>query len=244
MRVRDSGGTGAGPPASAARLTLTPADGSTNVKPGRPAAVQVSRGTIDDVILTQGFDPVSGRFNAAHTTWHTTWALRPGREYTLIATAIDAKQRAVTRSITFRTLRPAHTFQAQVFEGYHQTYGVGMPIILTFSRPVRHRAAVERSIQLWTSKPVTGAWYWDTNTSLVFRPRSYWPENTRVHFVAHFAGLEASPGVYGTADLVQSFRIGSSLIAVVNTASHYAKIYYRRKLFGNWPVSTGAPGDD
>jgi Big-like domain-containing protein len=88
-----------------------------------------------------------------------------------------------------------------------------MPIILTFSRPVRHRSAVERSIQLWTSKPVTGAWYWDTSTSLVFRPRTYWPEDTRVHFVAHFAGLEASPGVYGTADLAQSFRIGSSLIA-------------------------------
>ncbi len=232
------------PPVSAARLALTPADGSTNVRPGQAVAVEVSRGTIDNVILTQGFDPISGRFNAAHTSWHTTWALRPGRAYTLIATAIDAKQRAVTRTITFRTLRPVHTFQAQVFEGYHQTYGIGMPIILTFSRPVRHRAAVERSLQLWTSKPVTGAWYWDTSTSLVFRPRTYWPQDTRVRFVAHFAGLEASPGVYGTADLTQSFRIGSSLIAVVNTASHYAKIYYRRKLFGNWPVSTGSPGDD
>lgn len=65
-----------------------------------------------------------------------------------------------------------------------------------------------------------------------------------MRFVAHLAGVEAAPGVYGTADLTQSFRIGNSLIAVVGTTRHYAKIYHRDKLFGVWPVSTGAPGDD
>ena len=231
-------------PVSAAQLTITPAAGARHVSPGGSVTVAVSRGTLANVSVIQGPDPVSGRLNATHTIWRSTWPLRPGRPYSVTATALDANQRAVSKTITFRTARPAQTFQAQVFEGYHQTYGVGMPIILTFSRPVHRRAAVERSIQMWTSKPITGAWYWDSSTSLVFRPRTYWPQHTRVRFVAHLAGLEVARGVYGTSDLTQSFRIGSSLIAVVSTANHYAKIYYHRKLFGTWPVSTGAPGDD
>ena len=35
-----------------------------------------------------------------------------------------------------------------IFEGYNETYGVGMPIILTFSQPITDKAAVERSLQI------------------------------------------------------------------------------------------------
>ena len=231
-------------PVSTAQLTITPANGSRNASPGKGATIAVSKGTIANVLMLRGHDPVSGRLNASRTVWHTTWPLQPGSHYSVTVTALDASGRAVTRTSTFRTRRPAQTFQVQIFEGYHQTYGVGMPIILTFSHPVVRKAAVERSIQLWSSKPVVGAWFWDSSTSLVFRTRTYWPQHTQVRFHAHFSGLEIARGVYGTADLTQSFRIGNSLIAIVNTASHQAKIYYRDKLFGVWPMSSGAPGDD
>ena len=36
-----------------------------------------------------------------------------------------------------------------------------MPIILYFSQPITDKAAVERALQITTSKPVVGAWYWD-----------------------------------------------------------------------------------
>jgi lipoprotein-anchoring transpeptidase ErfK/SrfK len=228
----------------AAQLTITPADGSSRANPSKGVTVSVAHGTLSTVTLTQGSHPVAGLLNAAHTAWHTRWPLLPARTYTVTATAVDARKLAVTRTQSFSTLTPSQTVQVQIFEGYHQTYGVGIPIMMTFSRPVHRRAAVERAMQLWTSRPVTGAWYWDSSTSLVFRPRDYWPQHTRVRFVAHMDGLEVARGVYGTANLAQSFRIGNSLIAVVSTAHHYAKIYYRGKLFGNWPVSTGAPGDD
>jgi lipoprotein-anchoring transpeptidase ErfK/SrfK len=199
---------------------------------------------IKNVTAADGSDPVTGAVNAAGTIWHSTWALQPSRSYTVTATAVGSSGTAVTQTSSFRTLTPSATFQTQTVLGYDQTYGVGMPIILTFSQPVRYKAAVERSVQLWASRPVVGAWYWDGSENLVFRPRTYWPQYTHVTFVAHLDGLEAAPGVYGTADLSQSFNIGASLIAVVSTASHYAKIYYRDKLFGVWPVSTGQPGDD
>jgi lipoprotein-anchoring transpeptidase ErfK/SrfK len=230
--------------ASVARLTITPASGSTNIRPGLGVTVAASHGTVKDVTVTSGPDPVSGYLNATHTVWHSRWALSPSHIYTVTATAVDSSGRAVTRTSSFRTLTPGATFQAQIFEGYRQTYGVGMPIILTFSHPVTDRVTVERSLQLWTSKPVTGAWYWDGSQSLVFRPRTYWPAHTEVSFAAHLDGVEAAPGVYGMANLTQSFSIGDSLIAVVSTTRHDATIYYRDKLFGVWPASTGSPGDD
>ena len=239
-----SGTRGAAVRVSAARLTIVPADGSTAAEPDQGVTVAVSRGRVKNVTVTVGSDPVRGYLNVTGTIWHSTWALQPSRDYTVTATAVDSSGRAVTETSSFRTLTPPAVLQAQTIEGYDQTYGVGMPIILTFSHAVTNKAAVERSLQLWTSKPVVGAWYWDTSESLVFRPRTYWPQHTRVKFVAHLDGVQTAPGVYGTANLRQSFEIGNSLIAVVSTTGHYAKIYYRDRLLGVWPVSTGEPGDD
>ena len=60
-------------------------------------------------------------------------------------------------------------------------------------RPGRGGAA----LQIWSSKPVTGAWYWVTSRSVRFRPRHYWPAHTRVRFTAHLAGLQGAPGSTG-----------------------------------------------
>jgi lipoprotein-anchoring transpeptidase ErfK/SrfK len=103
---------------------------------------------------------------------------------------------------------------------------------------------VERSLQIWTSKPVVGAWYWDGNQKLFFRPRDYWPPNTTVRFVGNLDGVDAGHGMYGVHTLTQHFSIGDSLIAVAGTKTHHVKIYKDGKLFGNWPISTGKPGDD
>jgi hypothetical protein len=91
---------------------------------------------------------------------------------------------------------------------------------------------------------VTGAWYWDGNQSLVFRPMNYWPQHTKVSFIGHFDGVEAASGVYGTGDLSQSFTIGSSLIVVASTSDHYMRVWYKNKLFARWPISTGQAGLD
>jgi lipoprotein-anchoring transpeptidase ErfK/SrfK len=230
--------------APAMQIVITPASGARGARPARGVTVTVAHGTLQAVTVARGQDIIAGKLNAARTAWHTTWPLQPGRHYKVWATAADSARQTVTKTSAFRTLRPVHTVSASVTEGYHQTYGVGIPIMVTFSHPVTRKAAVERSIQLRTSKPIVGAWYWDSSTSLAFRPRTYWPQHTRVSFVAHLDGLEVAPGVYGTANLSQSFHIGNSLIAVVSTRTHYENIYYRNKLMGHWPVSTGSPGDD
>jgi lipoprotein-anchoring transpeptidase ErfK/SrfK len=229
----------------APRLVITPANGTGKVKPGQIVTVGVTHGKVEQVtLITKDSDPVSGDFNQAHTAWRSSWTLQPARAYTVTATIATAAGKSVTKTSTFRTMKPTATFQAKITEQTGQTYGVGMPIMLTFNHPVKNKTAVERAMEIQSSKPVTGAWYWDGDEALNFRPRTYWPQHTRVSFTAHLAGVEASPGVFATGNLTQSFRIGDSLIAVVSASHHYAKIYYRNRLFGHWPVSTGSPGDD
>jgi len=100
-----------------------------------------------------------------------------------------------------------------------------MPIVLYFSRPIQDRAAVERALQVRSSKRVVGAWYWDTSCNLAamcvyFRPRSYWPAHTDVSFTGHLDGVEVAPGVYGSHTLTQTFTIGDPVGVVANTQEH------------------------
>jgi lipoprotein-anchoring transpeptidase ErfK/SrfK len=116
--------------------------------------------------------------------------------------------------------------------------------MISFSKPVEDKKAVERALVLKTSRPVVGAWYWDGDQALWFRPRAYWPQNTKVSFIGHFDGVQLSPGVYSTHTLRQDFKIGRSLIVVASTSSHSMKVYKDRKLIATWPISTGRPGKD
>ncbi len=243
--MSSSAGSGqAASQADAAQLTIAPANGSANVRPDQGITVTAPHGKITSVRVTAAGSPVSGTLNAAGTAWHSTWALAVSQSYTVTARAVSTSGHAVRAASSFRTLTPARTFQTLIFEGSGKSYGVGMPIMLTFSSPITDRAAVERSLQLRTSRPVVGSWYWDSSTTLDFRPRGYWPADTRVSFTGHLDGVQGAPGVYGDHTLTQSFSIGSSLIVVASTTSHHMQLYRDGKLYRTWPISTGKPGDN
>jgi Bacterial Ig domain len=120
-----------------------------------------------------------------------------------------------------------------------------MPIILYLSQP----AAVEQALQITTSKPVVGAWYWDDPCNMAaacvyFRPSDYWPVGTTVSFTGHLNRVHGAPGIYGTHTLTQSFDIGASRVAIGNTATHQTQIYHNGHLLYDWPISSGRPRDD
>lgn len=256
-----SGGGSAGASASASAsaaqndpvVSVSPADGAKNADPAAGVTVTAAKGTLSSVkvspvggaLLNSGNSsgPVSGTMSSGRTSWHTQWALGVSQKYTVTVTATRNGVTKATTS-TFTTLSPASTFSTHIFEGDGQTYGVGMPLILTFSQPIKNKADVERAVELKTSKPVIGAWYWDGSQTLAFRPRDYWPENTSVSFTGHFNGVEGANGVYGFHTLTQSFRIGQSVIAVASTKTHHTQIYISGKLKYDWPISTGRPGDE
>ncbi len=223
----------------AAELKITPANGSRDVDPSGGISVTAAKGNVTNVTVQTSGDPVSGHLNDGGKTWHSTWTLDVSQSYTVTATGTGTGGSKITTTSTFRTLSPTQTFSTEIYEGSGQTYGVGMPIMLIFSQPIANRAAVERSLELTTSKPVIGAWYWDGDEHLDFRPRDYWPAYTTVSFDGHMNGVEGANGVYGTADLTQTFDIGRSLIAVASTTTHRTQIYLNGQRIYDWPISTG-----
>jgi lipoprotein-anchoring transpeptidase ErfK/SrfK len=240
-------GKSSSPPPDTVQLSITPASGSSGADPRKGITVTATKGTIKSVNVTgdglTGQRAVTGTLSSSKTSWHSDWTLPVDQTLTVTATAVGSGH-SITQTSTFKTLRPVQTFATHIFEGYKDHYGVGMPIMLTFSQPIKNRAAVERSLQIITSKPVVGAWYWDNSQTLSFRPRDYWPAHTNVSFVGHLDGVAASKGVYGDHTLTQDFSIGRSLIVVASTARHHMWLYKNGKLLRHWPISTGRPGDD
>ncbi|MGA9834715.1 MAG: Ig-like domain-containing protein, partial [Trebonia sp.] len=230
-------------------VTITPGNGSRGADPSKGITVTASGGTLKNVSVHTAGDPVTGSYSAGTTSWHSTWALNVSQSYSVTVTAAASNGSTVTKTAAFRTLTPASTFTTEILEGAGQSYGVGMPIILYFSQRITNRAAVERALQVSTSKPVIGSWYWDypcnmAATCAYFRPRDYWPAGTTVSFTGHLNGVEGAPGVYGHHTLTQTFGIGQSVIAVASTRAHRTKIYVDGKLTYDWPISSGKPGDD
>jgi lipoprotein-anchoring transpeptidase ErfK/SrfK len=249
-----SGGKSGASVPSGLQVSITPSNGSSDASPGQGITVTATHGKLSHVNVTTTGDSVTGTMNAAGTVWRSTWALDVSQSYTVTAKAEGTQAagtsgKTVTRTASFKTLTPSQTFTTQIYEGAGQTYGVGMPIILYFNQQITDKAAVERALQLTTSKPVVGSWYWDdpcnmATVCLYFRPRDYWPANTTVSLTAHLNGVEGAPGVYGFHTLTQSFTIGSSLIVVASTTTHFMNLYQNGTLIHRWPISTGRPGDN
>ncbi|ANP51681.1 lipoprotein-anchoring transpeptidase ErfK/SrfK [Streptomyces griseochromogenes] len=134
---------------------------------------------------------------------------------------------------------PAVLAQAQVNISDGQTVGVGMPISVSFARPVpaADRKSVERWLRVQTSSGTRGAWSWVKGHNLLdgqrvdFRPSTtYWQSGTQVTLRL---------GSHGA----RRFTIGRSLVATVDAKTHMMTV---RTGGGTQriPVTTGAPGMD
>lgn len=231
------------PTKTSAKITITPRNGARQAKP-KEIVVKVEEGTLVSVKVRGGGAPVPGEFNASRTSWRTRWTLSTDTSYFVKAIAVDAEGREAGRSSRFRTLAPNTVADCTIFQGSGQTYGVGMPVMLSFSKAVENKKAVEQALTLKSSKKVVGAWYWDGDQALWFRPRNYWPAHTRVSFTGHLDGIQISPGVYLTHTLRQSWKIGRSLILVASASAHHMQVYKDGKHYATWPISTGRPGKD
>ncbi len=243
--ARDAAGAHA---AAAVRLSIAPGAGLDRA-PDRGITVRASGGRITAVTVHTHGEPVTGSLRSNGAVWHSTWSLDVSRGYTVTATAVGPSGTPVTRTSSFRTVTPRRTVSTEIIEGDHQSYGVGMPIILYFSRPIADKRAVERALQIRSSRRVVGSWHWDSECRtapecLYFRPRHYWPAHTSVAFTGHLNGVEVAPGVYGSHTLRQSFSIGDRVTVSVNTEGHYMDVERGGRHFARWPISTGRPGDE
>jgi lipoprotein-anchoring transpeptidase ErfK/SrfK len=249
---RDGGGTGGGgsrsgtgaegdggAPVAPVRLTVSPRNRAAKVALDATARVVADSGRLRGVRVTGGGERLAGRLADDGRSWESTGPMAPATRYRVVAEAVDDAGNLTRRRSTFTTLRPRAELRASVMPLDGETVGVGLPIGVWFNEPVADRAAVERRLQVTSSKPVTGAWHWFNDSEVHYRPRDYWPGGARVTLNARLAGTEAGDGVWGVADRTIRFRIGRRQVSVVDVRAHRMRVVSGGRTLRVLPVSTG-----
>lgn len=232
--------------ATAPQVTVTPGDGSGKAKPEKGVVITAANGTLEQVALTaKGRKAaVQGLMSADRSTWRSR-TLRPGATYEVTATAKNPQGKVTTVTSRFSTLKAASTLAiADVTPSAGEKVGVGMPITVTFNRPVVNRKAVEQALTVRSTKPAVGAWYWVSGQQVIFRTKNgqYWKPNQKVALTAKLAGVRSGPGTYGAADLTRRFKIGDSHVSVISTKTKQMVVKVNGKVKKKTGVSTGKGG--
>jgi lipoprotein-anchoring transpeptidase ErfK/SrfK len=236
----ERGGGNGEPQAAPVRLTVTPKDKATKVPLDARARVVADSGRLRAVRVTgAGGRKLAGTLEEDGRTWVSTGSLAPATRYRVVAEAVDDAGNPTRQRTSFTTLRPRAELRAAIMPLDGETVGVGLPIGVWFNEPVADRAAVERRLQVSSSKPVTGAWRWFADNEVHYRPRSYWPSGSKVTFRARLAGTNAGRGVWGVADRTIRFNIGERRISVVDVRTHRMKVTSGGRTLRVLPVSTG-----
>jgi lipoprotein-anchoring transpeptidase ErfK/SrfK len=232
----DDGGARVAP----VRLTVSPRNGAAKVALDTRARVVADSGRLRRVRVTgAGGRRLDGTLARDGRTWLSTGPLAPATRYLVVADAVDDAGAATRRQTTFTTLRPRAELRASIMPLDGETVGVGLPIGIWFNQPVADRAAVERRLEVTSSKPVTGAWHWFAANEVHYRPRDYWPSGSRVTLRTRLAGTAAGNGVWGVADRTIRFRIGERRVSVVDVRTHRMKVVAGGRTLRVLPVSTG-----
>jgi lipoprotein-anchoring transpeptidase ErfK/SrfK len=238
----------AAPPA-APRVTVSPADGATDVAPAAPIRITSTGGTLTGVTLTaDDGDALPGRLSTDGLTWTATAPPAFDTTYTFTGTAKGAGGSAPVTG-GFTTADPKRLVHASTNIGDDATVGVAAPIEIRFDRviPTANQAAAERALSITTSKPVTGSWAWlpenGYGSRVHYRPQSYWPSGTTVSVAAHIYGVDLGKAGYGAKDLTTRFTIGRSQIVKADARTHRMQVVRDGTTLLDLPVSYGLESD-
>ncbi|MFI6098715.1 Ig-like domain-containing protein [Lentzea sp. NPDC051213] len=221
-----------------AALTVTPESGE-GVSPAGPFQVGVTGGSLTAVALT-GADGTVVKGELTADRWVATEDLGYDKAYTWSGSAKGADGADVPVSGSFRTLKPQRLTSAKLNVGDNQTYGIAMPLKVTFSSAVQDKASVQKAMTVKTSVPTEGAWAWLTDTEAHWRPREYWKPNTEVSLDVDVYGVPFGGGAYGADDVHAQFKIADrALVAKANTQTKRFEIYRDGVLLHDFPASYG-----
>jgi lipoprotein-anchoring transpeptidase ErfK/SrfK len=232
-------GAGASAPSTppAPDIKISPAEGSTTVRPDKKVVVTTASGAFEDVIVKSGDQTVDGDFDALRTKWVSKAPLKPASDYTVSASTVDG----TTASSSFKTAKPKLELEvADVTPAIKgEKVGVGAPIIVVFNQPIAEKAAVEEALEVESEKPAQGAWRWINDTTVIYRTAKYWQPHQEVTFTAHLDGVQGGKDMYGLKDFTKVIEIGASQISTVDTRKHKMIVKRDGKVVQTMLISAG-----
>jgi lipoprotein-anchoring transpeptidase ErfK/SrfK len=247
--VAANNGAAASPDSSAAPAASIVANvhaAAKNVPVDTPVKLSVKNGKLTDVTFTAhgSKKPIRGSYNTDKTAWTAGSLLEPATTYVVksSATNTDGKVSTTRTRFTTQDLSLDQQTYATLTPLSKEVVGVGMPVIVKFDIPVKHRAAFERHMTV-TSKPATqGSWHWISNQEVHWRPKSFWKSGTKVHVDVNVNGVSAGNGIYGQSNRSLNFTVGRSVIMKIDLKTDHMRVLVNHHLARTIPVTGGMPG--
>jgi lipoprotein-anchoring transpeptidase ErfK/SrfK len=227
---------------SKARIAITPKDGATNIGLNDATNVTVSDGTLTKVELkTTDGTAVPGKITADGKSWKPDGALKRSTKYALAATAKDEAGREAHENASFTTISPENSFVGSFIPDEGETVGVGMPVSITFDKPIKDQKAVQAGITVSSTSGQEVVGHWFGNQRLDFRPEQYWQANSTVTLKLALQGVQGAPGIQGVQNKTVTFKIGRSQVSTVDTKTKKMTVTRDGQVLKTIPISAGSP---
>lgn len=237
------GSSAAGSPTPATQFEVTPADGARAVAADSPVKVQAVGGPLSEVRVTDGKgSELEGAYSPDRASWTATQPLKVGTRYRVHAwgDGEDGQQVENTTGFTTKDVARSGTLEvANVMPEDGDKVGIGHPLQVTFNQPVTDRATVQNALQVSTTPPVEGAWYWIDDVTVDYRPQAFWPANTTVKLRAKLAGINAGDNIIGGKNLNSGFTVGRAQTIQVDVDKHRLQVLQGKRVLKTYDVSTG-----
>ncbi|GII21903.1 L,D-transpeptidase family protein [Planosporangium mesophilum] len=244
-----SSAEGGGAGKAAGEFKIVPVANTSQVSVLDPVTVTAESGTLETVTVTNpDGKPVAGEFDAARKSWRSTEHFGYGKQYTVAVKGTGGGGQPIEQTSTFNTVKPKNqTMPYLRASDMHllkerSTYGVGQTIQVWFDEKVPDKAAAQRLLEVNTSPQTEGAWHWFGSQRVEWRPKEYWKPGTEVTVKANLYGKDLGQGLYGQADVNDSFKIGDSRIAIADNDSKQMKVFVNGQMVRQMPVSLGKGG--
>ncbi|MET7867655.1 L,D-transpeptidase [Micromonospora taraxaci] len=185
---------------------------------------------------------VEGTLAADGKSWLPAGALEYGTAYTATVTATGDDDRPATATSTFTTMaKPGNQVRVTSFLGDNQVVGVGMPLIVKFSRgiPEDYRDDVQRRMTVTSTPAQAGIWHWVSPTEVRYRPKEFWKTDSKVSYRVQAGGLPMGDGWYGRADLSVDIKIGPAVVMTVDNKTKRMTVTRNGSVIKTIPVSLG-----
>ncbi|HPU14037.1 MAG TPA: Ig-like domain-containing protein [Aeromicrobium sp.] len=221
-------------------ISVSVADGASAVPVDERVFVDGFDGQLESVKLeTAGQEPIPGTIHGVR--WTADELLEPGVKYVVTASGTGDDGKIVTKQTSFTT--QALPLDKQTYPSIAplagETVGVGMPVIVSFDVAVKDRAAFEKNMTVTATPATEGGWYWLSDHKAHWRPKDFWQPGTQVSVDLALNSVPAGDGVYGQQDQHLSFKIGRSVVSVVDIKRHTMAVAIDGTAAKTIPVSTG-----